>query len=178
MIIHRIHYSRDEYRKEYLTSPEWRAKSKGILERDPICKICDKNVSNDVHHLTYERLTMELETDLIGVCRKCHNRVHRHKKLSSISNLKILKSLFFRSKIDKALLQPKKIDKAKLTLKRIIRWNKRKKEKKDFMQRIRPFVLKLNKYSKLYREGSSEEKKWIEWLYKNEAKKQKKLENF
>lgn len=79
---HRIHYSRYEYRNEYLRSPEWRAKSSAILTRDKICRICEMSPSTDAHHLTYDRISFEnLDTDLIGVCRKCHNTIHRHEEL-------------------------------------------------------------------------------------------------
>ncbi len=94
-----IHYSRKEYREDYLSSQEWRDKSAKILARDPICKICDKTPSVDAHHLTYERITQEnLDTDLIGVCRKCHNRIHKYRELEDISSFYQLKVEFERSK--------------------------------------------------------------------------------
>jgi hypothetical protein len=87
-----IKFSRFEYRNEYLKSDEWRAKSKYILGRDIDCKICDKERSCDTHHLTYKNLPFEnLDEDLIGVCRKCHNKIHSSIFLAEISNLSKLK---------------------------------------------------------------------------------------
>lgn len=99
-----IRLSRREYRNEYLQSKDWRHKAEFVLARDPICKICDEAKSVDPHHLTYERIPFELETDLAGVCRKCHNRIHRHIMLSRISKLAILKHIFHASKTNRALL--------------------------------------------------------------------------
>lgn len=87
----KIHYTRKEYREIYLRSEEWRDKSVFILQRDPICRVCDKKPSVDAHHLTYERIHHERESDLIGICRTCHNFIHAHKELSSIFDLSRLR---------------------------------------------------------------------------------------
>ena len=82
--IYGIRYSRHEYRTEYLQSQEWRNKSKFVLCRDPVCRVCDVEKSSDTHHLTYDRVPFEdLETDTIGVCRKCHNIIHRHGEMTA-----------------------------------------------------------------------------------------------
>jgi len=94
----KIHPSRNEYRQEYLQSGDWKYKRSIILNKDPLCFICDKNKSTDCHHLTYERIGFEnLETDLIGVCRGCHNRIHKYELLKSIKNKYELKEIFFKS---------------------------------------------------------------------------------
>jgi hypothetical protein len=95
----KIHYSRNEYRQDYLASDDWKQKSRLILDRDKVCRVCERKESCDTHHLTYERVGFEnLETDLIGVCRNCHNRIHRHEELVKISDLSVLKMEFERSK--------------------------------------------------------------------------------
>ena len=94
-----IHYSRKEYREEYLSSPEWRAKSDFILNRDKVCRICDKEKSQDAHHLTYENLPFEdLDKDLIGVCRKCHNKIHSWEWLTRTSDINKIRRLIALSK--------------------------------------------------------------------------------
>lgn len=90
----KIHYSRREYREEYLRSPEWRIRRDKIIARDPVCTLCDANRSTDAHHLTYERIHFELETDLIGVCRDCHNIIHRHPQLAETKDFLKLKQRF------------------------------------------------------------------------------------
>lgn len=94
----KVHPTRKEYRTEYLLSDDWRQKSSIILNRDKICYICQKQSATDAHHLTYERLGVEnLETDLIGVCRTCHNRIHNHELLQEIINKDELRQIFFKS---------------------------------------------------------------------------------
>ena len=96
-----IHYSRHEYREEYLKTEEWRTKSRFILERDPICRICEKEKSCDAHHIHYKNIPFEnLDTDIVGLCRKCHNRIHRHKQLTNLSNFGTLKRIFLESLIE------------------------------------------------------------------------------
>ena len=94
----KVHPTRKEYRTEYLLSDDWRHKSSIILNRDKICYICQKHSATDAHHLTYERLGVEnLETDLIGVCRTCHNRIHNHELLQEITNKDELRQIFYKS---------------------------------------------------------------------------------
>jgi hypothetical protein len=98
METYKVHPTQKEYREEYLRSDDWRQKSTIILNRDKICFICEKVPATDTHHLTYERLGVEnLETDLIGICRKCHNRIHKHELLQSVKNKNELKQVFFKS---------------------------------------------------------------------------------
>lgn len=94
----KVHPTRKEYRTEYLLSNDWRQKSSIILDRDKICYICQKQPATDAHHLTYERLGVEnLDTDLIGICRNCHNRIHKHELLQEIKNKDELRQIFFKS---------------------------------------------------------------------------------
>jgi len=71
----KIHFSRQEYRNEYLKSPQWKIKRDIIIDKNPFCAFCPAK-SWDVHHLTYERICFEWESDLCAVCRKCHNKIH------------------------------------------------------------------------------------------------------
>lgn len=42
------------------------------------CRLCgDRSNNLEVHHLTYERFTRELQEDLITLCHSCHALVHR-----------------------------------------------------------------------------------------------------
>lgn len=61
----------------YLGSAEWQARRQKVLRRDPVCRACEEAKSEQVHHLTYERIFREPLFDLVGVCRACHPGIHR-----------------------------------------------------------------------------------------------------
>lgn len=61
----------------YMHSAAWYAKRKRALLRAQYrCQKCRSPKRLDVHHLTYERLGHEWDTDLVVLCRKCHDQVH------------------------------------------------------------------------------------------------------
>lgn len=61
---------------EYLRSPEWRGvKARYIASDLPQTCICGE-IEVDMHHLTYERVGQERITDLMPLCRTCHEMVH------------------------------------------------------------------------------------------------------
>jgi predicted HNH restriction endonuclease len=46
-----------------------------------VCYCCGANESLDLHHRTYKRLGKEnISTDLIPVCRGCHEKIHELEK--------------------------------------------------------------------------------------------------
>lgn len=65
---HRIDYHR------YMASRAWALKKNAIKDRSGnTCERCHDAPHHNTHHLTYERLgTEDLDHDLIGVCRSCH----------------------------------------------------------------------------------------------------------
>ena len=70
--------SRREIYIEYINSAEWRAFRKTVIEvRGSICERCGSEGSVDVHHLTYERLMLELPEDVKLLCRDCHKLEHK-----------------------------------------------------------------------------------------------------
>jgi hypothetical protein len=61
----------------YLASPEWAKRRRRIRRRARgRCERCHWLRIQDVHHLTYERLGHEDPSDLLGVCRPCHEFLH------------------------------------------------------------------------------------------------------
>ncbi len=59
--------------KRYLASREWRVKRKEVIEiNNGVCERCASRPIQDIHHLTYERVGQERISDLMGVCRPCH----------------------------------------------------------------------------------------------------------
>lgn len=64
--------------KDYLKTPEWARLRRLVMARsDGVCGRCRRKADVwNVHHLTYERLGCELMTDLVLLCRRCHQAVH------------------------------------------------------------------------------------------------------
>lgn len=88
-----IHLTSEQYRTEYLRSAHWAKLRKVVLDRDPVCRLCDTLPSTDPHHLQYRNLYDVLPDDLIGVCRDCHNLIHHHVYHNEVSTLTKLKKL-------------------------------------------------------------------------------------
>lgn len=58
---------------EYMASREWRLKRKVVMARtDGWCERCHSERIANVHHNTYERLGHEDDSDLMGLCKPCH----------------------------------------------------------------------------------------------------------
>lgn len=63
----------------YMNTPEYKAKRLEVLKRDGfVCQLCGSGKNLQVHHINYDNLGTELETDdLITLCGSCHDkRVH------------------------------------------------------------------------------------------------------
>lgn len=75
------YYHIDEYfiannKKSYLASPEWKKIVQQIHTRDRVCQVCNCTDQLEVHHITYERFMHEELSDLVLLCRDCHQAVH------------------------------------------------------------------------------------------------------
>lgn len=74
---------RSVYRKkhaDYLKTDTWKTKRLKVLQRDRHhCRKCGTENDLEVHHLTYKRFGNEKLTDLITLCRNCHNKQHPDK---------------------------------------------------------------------------------------------------
>ena len=67
----------DEYR-EYMASERWTlTKVTYFAAEGHTCLGCKASNNIDLHHLTYRHFQNEWWTDLIPLCRPCHERVHR-----------------------------------------------------------------------------------------------------
>lgn len=63
----------------YIASDDWRVARLSVLKRsNGVCERCNAKKAKDVHHLTYDRLGHEVPTDLLAVCRECHDELHGH----------------------------------------------------------------------------------------------------
>jgi hypothetical protein len=63
---------------EYLATPEWDMTRKKAMRRERFtCQFCgEKGVELNVHHANYERRGREKATDLLVLCKPCHERQH------------------------------------------------------------------------------------------------------
>ena len=70
-------FSRRNYIK-YLKGKEWKTKRRVFLDKvGERCFLCGGSENIDVHHLTYDNIFREKESDLIPVCRTCHKNIHK-----------------------------------------------------------------------------------------------------
>lgn len=72
---HKVKYTRQEYRQEYLKSDEWKSLRSTIMNSKPDCQCCFKEAC-DVHHMVYRNFVDTKILDLLPVCRSCHNLIH------------------------------------------------------------------------------------------------------
>lgn len=60
----------------YINSPEWRELRRLVYERDGgLCRSCERPAEN-VHHTHYKRFGEEDGTELVSLCRACHQKEH------------------------------------------------------------------------------------------------------
>ncbi len=64
----------DGWYEAYLSSEQWKQKRLLILQRDGYkCIACGTTRRLAVHHKVYDRVGNELLSDLITLCKRCHN---------------------------------------------------------------------------------------------------------
>lgn len=68
--------------EEYLQTKHWLLLRKEIyVKRNKQCEICHKRLkSYHVHHKYYTRIGFEADSDLMLLCKKCHENIHKEKK--------------------------------------------------------------------------------------------------
>ncbi len=62
----------------YLRSKKWKKIRKEMLEKFPFCNKCGTKEKLTVHHLNYKNLGKETSMDLLVLCKKHHDNVHRY----------------------------------------------------------------------------------------------------
>jgi hypothetical protein len=65
--------------KKYMRSEMWRRKREKFLNhrKSRCCEMCGSKDANQVHHRTYQRLLVEKMSDLVLLCRECHDKFHK-----------------------------------------------------------------------------------------------------
>ena len=68
---------------EYLQSDWWKkTRDECIDSFEKKCFCCEKPYDLQVHHLTYEHLGFERKSELVCLCKKCHEWIEEKKKYS------------------------------------------------------------------------------------------------
>lgn len=63
--------------QSYMNSDAWAArKSEYFAGHAKRCSACGSKTHIHLHHMTYARLGAELDSDMVPLCEKCHDRVH------------------------------------------------------------------------------------------------------
>lgn len=71
--------------REYIQSDQWQLKRLTRIKKDGgkrKCFMCQTYGPTDIHHKTYERLGAEHMSDLVQLCRNCHDIVHAYCKIT------------------------------------------------------------------------------------------------
>ena len=61
--------------KEYSGSPAWKVKRDAVIQRDGGQCVCGAQAT-EVHHKTYNNVGKEPLSDLVALCKECHEREH------------------------------------------------------------------------------------------------------
>jgi 5-methylcytosine-specific restriction endonuclease McrA len=72
-----VNDKRRYYRSEYLKSDHWKQLRANKLSITPYCEKCGVRRRLDVHHLNYRNLYDVSVSDLMTLCRRCHEAEHR-----------------------------------------------------------------------------------------------------
>jgi hypothetical protein len=73
----------------YLCSSEWWAIRNKVTDRcGGTCEKCKIRKVENVHHLTYIRKYQEQLSDLIGLCKKCHDDIHKPQLQQCVSQVR------------------------------------------------------------------------------------------
>lgn len=83
-----IHY------RDYLKSHHWISfRAQYYLHHDRKCKCGAK--SSDLHHLTYKTLGKEVFSDVVTLCRFCHDKEHGIESVKLITTPKMARPIFY-----------------------------------------------------------------------------------
>ena len=65
---------------QYIQTQAWEEMRQKVFRRDGFkCVICNEAKDLNVHHITYENLGAEKVSDLVTLCRNCHEEIHNGK---------------------------------------------------------------------------------------------------
>jgi hypothetical protein len=71
--------------REYLQTPEWQKRRFSMLRWSRRkCEECHGKNKLQVHHKTYERRGHELSSDLMVLCKDCHETLHLREEIARV----------------------------------------------------------------------------------------------
>lgn len=66
----------------YMNSRHWTMRKRAYFSTHPKkCVVCNGNTKIHLHHMSYERLGCELDSDLVALCELHHAGAHEHHKI-------------------------------------------------------------------------------------------------
>jgi hypothetical protein len=86
----RIKQRRKEY-KQYLKSDWWKVRRYSKVISIGTCEVCGSNKHLLVHHLNYNSLGQERDSDLAVLCKGCHTRLHKQYGRGASFGVKVIK---------------------------------------------------------------------------------------
>lgn len=96
---------KEEYHK-YLKSAEWiEFRASIIKKRGKVCEKCGATSNIQAHHLTYERIFVELETDIQLLCVDCHSAIHNKKRKKAKEKAKLRAKVKKKPKVKQKIKQ-------------------------------------------------------------------------
>ena len=81
---------------EYIHSEKWRQKKKRL--KADSCDKCGFRHELDLHHLNYDCLGKETESDVTTLCRRCHRDLHYEQRRGMASETMIRKQYIITQK--------------------------------------------------------------------------------
>ena|SRR6266542_2090390 len=68
--------ARRDYHQTYLGTEQWQCRRREAIQRGKFrCANCYKERRLQIHHLSYAHLGDEQPSDIVALCRSCHERI-------------------------------------------------------------------------------------------------------
>ena len=78
-------------KKAYMRSSAWKLRKLAtLIVQNDQCKLCSSPHNLQLHHLTYERLGNEYQSDLVVLCGQCHQLQHDHYGMDRTTDYSVL----------------------------------------------------------------------------------------
>jgi len=73
--------ARHDYRQVYGSTPQWQCRRSEPILRDKFrCQRCGRERRLQIHHLSYAHLGDEYPSEIVSLCRSCHEKVREEER--------------------------------------------------------------------------------------------------